>query len=89
LLQCFLAALAKVPNDVSRHMCLKQMSSVLIENDNINVIFNTSGDLQKLLLGMYNFTLNITNTDDLSLQSKQYYDTYLFQKHISVTESEH
>jgi len=70
-------------------MCLKQMSSVLIENDNINVIFNTSGDLQKLLLGMYNFTLNITNTDDLSLQSKQYYDTYLFQKHISVTESEH
>ena len=59
-------------------MCLKQLSSVLIENDNINVIFNAQGDLQKLLLAFYNFTLNITTTEDLSLQSKQYYDTYLF-----------
>jgi hypothetical protein len=38
MIDCFLSALAKVTNDVSRQMCLKQLTSMLTENENIEEI---------------------------------------------------
>ncbi len=38
MIDCFITALAKVNNDVSRQMCLKQLTLMLTDSDNIEEI---------------------------------------------------
>jgi hypothetical protein len=55
MIDCFLCSLSKVLNDVSRHMCLKRLTSMLIESNNIENIFDTNGCLQKFIENLFTF----------------------------------
>jgi|LauGreDrversion4_2_1035121.scaffolds.fasta_scaffold52615_2 hypothetical protein len=54
MIECFMAALARLTNDVSRHMCLKQFTVILIENNNIE-LFYRDDLLARLMLQLFTF----------------------------------
>ena len=84
MVDCFLAALGCVANDVSRHMCLKQFTTMLFEHNNIEVIFD-SGSLQKLISSIFTLQIAVTQQGELSYTAKKFYENYLFDRFSQIS----
>jgi hypothetical protein len=62
MVDCFITALGKVVNDVSRHMCLKQFTYLLMEQNNIEVV----GDkVQSIIYQLFQLQVDIVTCKDL------------------------
>ena len=83
MLECFLSALSRVKNDVSRHMCLKQFTVMLIEHDNIKSIFDQSL-LSKLVGNLFRFECEVTQGDEVSFTARKFYENYLFGRYTQI-----
>lgn len=75
MVDCFITALGKVVNDVSRHMCLKQFTYLLIDQNNIEVV----GDkVQSIVYQLFQLQVDFVTCKDLPTSVQEWYDNYLF-----------